>query len=55
MDFKSIVTMTSETKLPSAVVADKGYDSEENHVFIREYLKSYSIIPSRNTRVLIYG
>jgi hypothetical protein len=51
VDFKSIVTKTSETKPLSVVVADKGYDSEENHIFVREYLKAYSIIPYRDMHV----
>jgi len=54
VDFKPIVTKTSETKPLSVVVADKGYDSEENHVFVREYLKAYSIIPCRNMHVPIW-
>jgi hypothetical protein len=57
MDFKSIVTRTSETKPPPIIVADKGYGSDENHVFVREHLKSYIMQhhSSRNTHVLIYG
>jgi len=54
IDFKSIITRTSEIKPLSVVVADKGYYSEENHVFVREYLKAYSIIPSRNMHVPIW-
>jgi hypothetical protein len=54
VDFKPIITRTSEIKPLSVVVADKGYDSEENHVFVREYLKAYSIIPPRNMHVPIW-
>ncbi len=54
IDFKPIITRTSEIKPLSVVVADKDYDSEENHVFVREYLKAYSIIPSRNMHVPIW-
>jgi hypothetical protein len=54
VDFKSIVIRTSETKPLSVIVADKGYDSEQNHVFVREYLKAYSIIPPRNMHVPIW-
>ena len=45
VDFKSIITKTSEIKPLSVAVADKGYDSEENHILVRERLKAYSIIP----------
>ena len=31
----------------SIVVADKGYDSETNHEFVREELDAVSIIPAR--------
>jgi Transposase DDE domain len=54
IDFKSIITRTSEIKPLSVAVADKGYDSEENHVFVREGLKAYSIIPPRNIHVPIW-
>ena len=35
----------------SIVVADKGYDSEDNHVLVRERLHAYSIIPPRYQEV----
>ena len=35
IDFKPIITRTSEIKPLFVVVADKGYDSEENHVLVR--------------------
>jgi len=54
VDFKPIITKASEIKPLSVVVADKGYDSEENHAFVREYLKAYSIIPPRNMHVPIW-
>jgi hypothetical protein len=44
VDFKPIITRKSEIKPLSVVVADKGYDSEENHVLVRERLNAYSII-----------
>lgn len=34
VDFKPIITRTSEIKPLSIAVADKGYDSEENHVLV---------------------
>jgi hypothetical protein len=54
IDFTSIITRTSEIRPLSVAVADKGYDSEENHVFVREGLKAYSIIPPRNIHVPIW-
>ena len=30
----------------SVVVADKGYDSEDNHVLVREELHAFSMIPA---------
>ena len=53
VDFKSIITRASEIRPLS--VADKGYDSEENHVLVRERLKAYSIIPPRNMHVPIWN
>jgi predicted nucleotidyltransferase len=54
IDFKPIITRTSEIKPIFVAVADKGYDSEENHVLVREHLKAYSIIHSRNMYVPIW-
>jgi hypothetical protein len=36
------------------VTGDKGYDSEENHILVRELLHGFSIIPTRYERVPIY-
>jgi hypothetical protein len=47
IDFKPIVTKISKIKKLSVVVADKAYDSEYNHVLVREKLNALSIIPSR--------
>ena len=41
------MTRISKIKSLSVVVADKAYDSEDNHVLVRENLKEFSIIPSR--------
>jgi hypothetical protein len=54
IDFKPIITRTSEIRPLSVVVADKGYDSEENHALVREHLKAYSVIPPRNMHVPIW-
>jgi len=32
------------------VLADKGYDSESNHIYVREILGAESIIPARKNR-----
>jgi hypothetical protein len=56
VDFKSIVIRTSlEIKPLFIVVADKGYDSEEDHVFVREEQEAYSIIPPRSLHVPFRG
>jgi hypothetical protein len=54
IDFRPIITRTSEIKPISVVVADKGYDREENYVLVREYMKACSIIPPRNMHVPIW-
>ena len=47
IDFASTITKISKIKPLSVVVADKAYDSEDNHILIREKLNGYSIIPPR--------
>ena len=37
------------------VVADKGYDSEDNHVMVREKLKGFSVISPRYEKDYQYG
>ena len=44
----------SEIKPLSVAVADKGYDSEETHVLVREDLKAYCIIPPRYAHIPIW-
>jgi hypothetical protein len=53
IDFQPIMTRTSEIRPLSIAVCDKGYDSEKNHVLVREGLKAYSIIPARYPHVPI--
>jgi len=36
------------------VVADKAYDSEDNHVLVREKLYGFSIMPSRYEQVPVW-
>ena len=38
IDFKPILTRTSDIFPLSVVTADKGYDSEDNHLLVREDL-----------------
>jgi hypothetical protein len=54
MDFKPIVIKISKIKSLSVVVADKAYDSEDNHVLVRENLNGFSIIPSRYENVPVW-
>ena len=54
IDFKPILTRITEILPLSVVTADKGYDSEENHVFVRERLHAFSIIRTRYEHVPIW-
>jgi hypothetical protein len=54
IDFKPIITKTSGILPVSVVAADKGYDSEDNHLLVRENLHAFSIIPARYEHVPIW-
>ena len=54
MDFRPIVTRTSDILPVSVVIGDKGYDSEDNHSLVREDLHAFSVIPSRYECVPIW-
>ena len=54
IDFNPIVTRIAKIKPLSVVVADKGYDSEDNHILVREKLNGFSVIPSRYENVPIW-
>ena len=54
IDFKPIVTKISKIKPLSVVVADKTYDSEDNHVLVREKLHGFSIMPPRYEGVPVW-
>ncbi len=54
IDFKPIVTKISNIKSLSVVVGDKAYDSEDNHVLVREKLHGFSIMPTRYENVPIW-
>lgn len=53
-DFRPLITKTSEILPISITVADKGYDSEDNHVFVRERIHAFSIIPARFKNIPIW-
>ena len=56
IDFQPLVIRTSTEVLPiSVTVADKGYDSEDNHVLVREHMYAFCIIiPARYEHVPIF-
>jgi hypothetical protein len=55
VDFQPIVERASKIMpMSSVVVADKGYDSEDNHVLVRENYHALSIIPTRYKDVPIW-
>jgi Transposase DDE domain len=51
--FRPLVIKISELVPLSVVTADKGYDSEENHVLVRDVLHAFSVIPARHEHVPI--
>ena len=53
-DFPPLVIKASEILPISVTVADKGYDSENNHVLVREYIHALSIIPPRYQSVPLW-
>ncbi|MGA9845980.1 MAG: hypothetical protein WBP64_05530 [Nitrososphaeraceae archaeon] len=53
IDFKPILTRIAEILPLSVVTADKGYDSEDNHLLVREGLHAFSVIPPRYEHVPI--
>ena len=54
IDFKPIVTRISKINPLSVVVADKAYDSEDNHVLVIEKLHGLSIMPPRYESVSVW-
>ena len=48
IDFIPLAKKSSEIKPVKIVVADKGYDDEKNHVFVKDELKGECIIPPRD-------
>ena len=49
-----LIGCSVETYSLSVVTGDKGYDSEENHLLVREDLHAFSIIPARYEHVPIW-
>jgi hypothetical protein len=47
IDFQPLMIKIAKTLPLSVVTADKGYDSEDNHVLVREMLHAFSVIPPR--------
>ena len=55
IDFKPVITKISEIlPLSVVVVGDRGYDSEDNHIMVREKLGAFSVIPTRNEDIPIW-
>ena len=51
IDFRPLITKTSEILPLSVVIGDKAYDSEDNHVLVRDVLHALSVIPPRYEHV----
>ncbi|MGA8912310.1 MAG: transposase, partial [Nitrososphaeraceae archaeon] len=47
IDFRPLVIKISELVPLSVVTADKAYDSEDNHVLVKDILHAFSVIPPR--------
>src|SRR6476660_3598087 len=54
IDFRPIITSTSVILSLSVFTGDKGYDSEDNHVLVREELYAFSVIPARYEHVPVW-
>ena len=54
IDFRPLITKISEILPLSVVTADKGYDSEDNHLLVSEDLHAFSAIPARYGDVPIW-
>ena len=53
IDFRPLIIKISELVPLSVVTADKAYDSEDNHVLVRDILYVFSVIPPRYEHVPI--
>ena len=54
VNFRPIVTKTAEISPLLVDVDDKGYDSEDKHILVREKLHAFSVMPTRYENVLIW-
>jgi hypothetical protein len=54
VDFQPIMIESSKVLPISVTVGDKGYDSENNHILIREHLHAFSVIPARFEHIPIW-
>jgi hypothetical protein len=54
VDFRPLITKIAKILPLSVVVADRGYDSEDNHLLVREDLHAFSVIPARYEHVPIW-
>ena len=50
IDFRPVITRISKIKPLSVVVGDNRYDSEDNHVMVREKLNGFSVISPRHEK-----
>jgi transposase len=55
LDFMPLLRKASATARIRTVIADKGYDSEANHRFVREVLGAGTVIPVRRSRGGVSG
>jgi len=53
IDFRPLIIKISELVSLSVVTADKAYDSEDNHVLVRDVFHTLSVIPARYEHVPI--
>ena len=53
VDFRPLITKTSEILPLSVVIGDKAYDSEVNHILVRDIFHALSVIPARYEHVPI--
>ena len=54
IDFKPLVKRIANIIPLSVVTADKAYDSEDNHLLVREELYAFSVIPARYEHVPVW-
>jgi hypothetical protein len=54
VDFKPIITRAPNILPLSVVTADRGYDNEDNHLFVRDELHAFSVIPALYEHIPIW-